>query len=136
MNPPPNTVEIFALERPEPALWKNIQYLAVTQGPVQRLLGIADLKVETAGGGSGKGGHQQQAGPSLHTAYFRGIDNADEVKELVARRMRGIRDSGLGDHDDASEPAQESWAATAVVEALGKVLVEAKALRRTAGIAG
>lgn len=113
----------------------NIQNLSVTQGPIQRMLGIADLKVETAGGGSVVARHpqQQQMALNLHTAYFRGIDNADEVKHLIGERMRGHRDAGLGDHDDhhvASVPVHA--AVPAVTEALEAVLAEAKALRRAA----
>jgi membrane protein YdbS with pleckstrin-like domain len=104
----------------------NIQNLSVSQGPIQRALGIADLKVETAGGGSGGGQHQQHPSLNLHTAYFRGIDNAEEVKQLIATRMRGQRDAGLGDRDDVPSPAATPPGATAALEA---VLAEARALR-------
>lgn len=114
----------------------NIQNLSVTQGPIQRLLGIADLKVETAGGGSSVG-KNPQAGvqQNLHTAYFRGIDNAEEVKQLIAARMRSHRDSGLGDTDDHAHPVLlPTRAETApVICALQAVLEEAKALRRSVG---
>lgn len=111
----------------------NIQNLSVSQGPIQRLLGIADLKVETAGGGS-TAGQRQHPGLNLHTAYFRGIQNAEEVKQLVADRMRGLRDTGLGDHDDALHPVKSDVTATpqgSVSEALRAVLEEAAALRRS-----
>jgi membrane protein YdbS with pleckstrin-like domain len=108
----------------------NIQNLSVTQGPVQRLLGIADLKVETAGGGSVAGQHQHP-GLNLHTAYFRGIDNAEEVKQLVADRMRGLRDSGLGDHDDPKPPMVSPSRQGDGADALRAVLAEAILLRKT-----
>jgi membrane protein YdbS with pleckstrin-like domain len=104
----------------------NIQNLSVSQGPIQRALGIADLKVETAGGGSGGAQHQQHPSFNLHTAYFRGIDNAEEVKQLIATRMRGQRDSGLGDQDDAKNEAAGPAGAADGLEA---VLAEARALR-------
>lgn len=107
----------------------NIQNLSVTQGPVQRLLGIADLKVETAGGGSVAGQHQHP-GLNLHTAYFRGIDNAEEVKQLVADRMRGLRDSGLGDHDDPKPALVSQIPQGNSMDALRAVLAEATALRQ------
>lgn len=114
----------------------NIQNLSVTQGPIQRILGIADLKVETAGGGSMASAHQQQTvGLNLHTAYFRGIDNAEELKNLIGARMRGHKDAGLGDHDDrhhhqpAALPAAENASFQAALEA---ILLEAKALRSAA----
>jgi hypothetical protein len=115
----------------------NIQNLSVTQGPIQRILGIADLKVETAGGGSVSGNqHQQAAALNLHTAYFRGIDNAEELKQLVAARMRGYRDSGLGDHDDHGvhlpPPGDVPAATDSLGEALAAVLAEARMLRQAA----
>lgn len=111
----------------------NIQNLSVSQGPIQRLLGIADLKVETAGGGRVVG-QQQHPGLNLHTAYFRGIQNAEEVKQLVADRMRGRRDAGLGDRDDRHHPLPPENPAIlqhSVSHALRAVLEEASALRRT-----
>lgn len=107
----------------------NIQNLSVTQGPVQRLLGIADLKVETAGGGTVVGQHQHP-GLNLHTAYFRGIDNAEEVKQLVADRMRGLRDTGLGDHDDSRPSLPAGNPQNPAAAALRAVLAEATALRQ------
>jgi uncharacterized membrane protein YdbT with pleckstrin-like domain len=109
----------------------NIQNLSVTQGPIQRLLGIADLKVETAGGGN-VAGQQQHPGLNLHTAYFRGIDNAEEVKQLIAARMRAHRDAGLGDHEDRQLQKADVATAIPVIDALDAVLAEATALRRAA----
>ena len=108
----------------------NIQNLSVTQ-PIQRLLGIADLKVETAGGGS-VAGQQQHPGLNLHTAYFRGIDNAEEVKQLIVERMRAHRDAGLGDHEDRHLQKDHARMDLPLGDVLGEVLVEATALRRAA----
>lgn len=110
----------------------NIQNLSVTQGPIQRMLGIADLKVETAGGGNVAGSKQAQPGLSLHTAYFRGIDNAEEVKQLISARMRGHRDAGLGDHGDHAPIPLRAIAGPSTLAALQAVLAEAKALRQAA----
>jgi uncharacterized membrane protein YdbT with pleckstrin-like domain len=104
----------------------NIQNLSVMQGPIQRALGIADLQVETAGGGSSRG-NEKQLGPNLHTAWFRGIDNAEEVKQLIQQRLRALKDSGLGDHDE-SRAAHAASAAPAFLEALRAVHAEASAL--------
>src|SRR3954471_18867664 len=76
----------------------NIQNISIEQGPVQRMLGIADLKLETAGGGPANPKHP---GQNLHTAFFRGIDNAPAVRELIQQRLRQFKDAGLGDHEDA-----------------------------------
>lgn len=83
----------------------NIQNIAISQGPVQRALGIADLRVETAGGGgAGNPHHQHQPTENLHIAWFRGINNASEVRELIQQRLRLLKDSGLGDHEELSRP--------------------------------
>jgi membrane protein YdbS with pleckstrin-like domain len=103
----------------------NIQNVAVLQGPIQRALGLADLQVETAGGGSARA-NQKQVGPNLHVAWFRGIDNAEEVKTLIQDRLRKLKDTGLGDRDDHAPPAS---AAQPFLEALRAVHAEAHALR-------
>lgn len=111
----------------------NIQNLAVTQGPIQRALGIADLKVETAGGGRGHG-NKKELGPDLHTAWFRGIDNATEVKELIQERLRALKDSGLGHHEEAhlANPARVSSGNDSVLAALRSLVEEARELRLAA----
>ena len=82
----------------------NIQQITVLQGPLQRLLGIYDLEVTTAGGGSGGGHHSQMAqGDSMHRGFFHGIDNAPEVRAMMLERLRHLRDTGLGDPDEAHQ---------------------------------
>ena len=108
----------------------NIQNVAVMQGPIQRALGLADLQVETAGGGSAHA-NQKQIGPNLHVAWFRGIDNAEEVKALIQDRLRKLKDTGLGDHDDH---APQAAPAPAFLEALRAVHAEALALRAAAEV--
>lgn len=86
----------------------NIQQLSIRQGPLQRLLGIADLEVRTAGGGgggSGAHGKSGESGSSMHMGYLRGIDNAARIRDLVRERIRGLSDTGLGDPDDHSDTA-------------------------------
>lgn len=109
----------------------NIQNLSISEGPIQRALGIADLRVETAGGGGGQG-NQKQLGLNLHTAWFRGIDNAPEVKELIQQRLRALKDTGLGHREEehlAVGAAASSGAPPAVLEALRALRDEACALR-------
>lgn len=80
--------------------YANIQHVAIRQGPIQRLLGIADLEVRTAGGG---GGGESEEGPKkddLHVAYFRGVANATEIRDTIRARLRRHADAGLGDPDD------------------------------------
>jgi len=72
----------------------NIQNISIVQGPIQKALNVADLVVQSAGGGSG------EQGKNLHVGYFRGIAEAEKVRELILERLRRHRDTGLGDHDD------------------------------------
>jgi membrane protein YdbS with pleckstrin-like domain len=114
----------------------NIQELTIRQGPLQRMLGIADLKVRSAGGGAA-----QQEGKTLretHVGYFHGVDNAPALRDLILAQLRRYRDSGLGDPDEpaavaptgAVDPAADpSAAATAARE----LLAEVRTLRRTLG---
>jgi membrane protein YdbS with pleckstrin-like domain len=79
----------------------NIQNITVTQGPLERFFGISDVKVATAGGGDAgaqaKSGH---SGSNLHLGVFRGVDNPDEIQDLMLARLRRLRDTGLGDPTD------------------------------------
>lgn len=106
----------------------NIQNITVTQGPIERLFGISDVRVTTAGGGEAsaqqKSGHG--GGPNLHLGVFRGVDNPDEIRDLMLARLKRLRDTGLGDPtDDHGHEAE--W--TPLVAALRD---EAAALRRVA----
>jgi len=81
----------------------NVQNIAITQGPLERLFGIWDVRVQTAGGGDGHGGsHGKGAGlgTNLHTAVFRGVDDAEHIRDLMLARLRRVRGAGLGDLDD------------------------------------
>ncbi|HEX9936989.1 MAG TPA: PH domain-containing protein [Longimicrobium sp.] len=79
----------------------NIQNISIRQNPLQRLLKLADVRVTTAGGGAGSAqGHGESVGESMHEAYFRGVDNAEEIRDVIAERVRLHRDAGLGDPDE------------------------------------
>jgi uncharacterized membrane protein YdbT with pleckstrin-like domain len=99
----------------------NVQNIAIRQGPLQRALGIADVEVKTAGGGSSesqgkKGGHEP-----MHVAYFRGVDNAEEIRDLVREGVRVQKNAGLGEPDEV-EPATGD-------DVIAELLREARALR-------
>jgi membrane protein YdbS with pleckstrin-like domain len=82
----------------------NVQDIRIQQGPLQRVLGLADLELRTAGGSDASPGHDGRgAGLSqnLHVARFRGVENAEAVRDLVNDRMKKARGAGLGDPDDA-----------------------------------
>ena len=48
----------------------NLQQVEVSQGPLQRLLGLADVKVQSAGGSDNPHGKPQD---DLHTGHFHGV---------------------------------------------------------------
>ena len=100
----------------------NVQNIAIRQGPLQRALGIADVEVKTAGGGSSGETDQKKGGEPMHVAYFRGVDNAEEIRDLVREGVRIQRNAGLGDPDE-QEPEDD------VHEATDELLREARALR-------
>jgi membrane protein YdbS with pleckstrin-like domain len=99
--------------------YSNVQEIRVASGPLQLLLGIADVEVQAAGGG-GDGQH----GDRGHTGRFSGVAHAPEIRDLIVDRLRQYRDSGLGEtpHVPPLPPASELAAATSVLE-------EARALR-------
>jgi uncharacterized membrane protein YdbT with pleckstrin-like domain len=105
----------------------NIQNISISQGPLQRVLKIADLRVDTAGGGGGSSQRKERS-ENLHTAWFRGIDNANEVRELIQQRLRRLKDSGLGDHEERVAAPNFEFSA-AVLAAIREVRTEAAALR-------
>jgi len=98
----------------------NIQELRVSSGPLQKLLGLADLEVRSAGGGS-NGPHGTRGGG--HIGRFEGVDNAEAIRDLISDRLRRYKDSGLGEHHE-SEPEHP----TLLTEA-EHLLTEARALR-------
>ena len=80
--------------------YANIQDIRVTAGPLQGYFKIADLEVRSAGGGAGP------AGASAHAAYFEGVENAEEIRELILERLRRYRDFEHGESLDAEGAAR------------------------------
>ncbi len=101
----------------------NIQDIRITSGPLQKFLGLADLEVASAGGGSTGPKGEQIA--SSHIACFAGVDNAEQIRDLIQDRLRHYRDAGLGDPNTA--PATPT-----VDQAAANLLAEARALRAAA----
>jgi uncharacterized membrane protein YdbT with pleckstrin-like domain len=111
----------------------NIQNISISQGPIQRLLGIADLRVDTAGGSSVS--HKEHKGKpeSLHTAFFRGVENANAIRELIQARLRALKDSGLGDVEETTRPTTTNIPSVEkLLPVLRQVAMEAAALRKAA----
>lgn len=112
--------------------FSNVQNVSVRQGPVQRLFGISDVEVRTAGGGESSAGKDEQGmADNLHLGYFRGVDNAAEIRDAILAHLKRLRTGGLGDPD---EPAVGEPRAVAddgeLLEAGQQVLAEARALRK------
>jgi membrane protein YdbS with pleckstrin-like domain len=99
--------------------YSNVQEIRVASGPLQLLLGIADVEVQAAGGG-GDGQH----GARGHVGRFTGVAHAPEIRDLIVDSLRLFSDSGLGEQPAAAipQPASDLAAAT-------RVLDEARALR-------
>ena len=90
----------------------NIQNMAVKRGPLQRLFGIADLEIRTASGGDSDDDED-----SLSLGLLQGLDNAEEVRDVLLAALRRSRGAGLGDPDDEAgetvaegEPVMEAAA--------------------------
>ncbi len=84
--------------------YANVQNLKIHQGPVERLLGISNLVVETAGGAGGKteGSRGPGAFPHFHghQGVFRGIKNPAQVRDQILALLKQYRDAGLGDPEE------------------------------------
>jgi len=77
--------------------YENVQNVTVTSGPVQRLFGVSTIIIDTAGAG---GGGQDAHGGGARTANqgrIEGVENAEEIRDLIMTRVRASRSAGLGD---------------------------------------
>jgi membrane protein YdbS with pleckstrin-like domain len=109
----------------------NLQQVEVQQGPLQRLLGIADLRVQSAGGSDQRS--QPHHRDSLHTGVFHSVENASEIRDLILDRLRKFRETGLGDSDAQpphhAAPVVAALPAGDALAAARELLVEARELR-------
>jgi uncharacterized membrane protein YdbT with pleckstrin-like domain len=79
--------------------YANIQHMEIKQGPIQQMLGISDLVVRTAGGSAPL--QAEQAGQMLgHRGVLRGIENAEEIRDLINGYLKQYRHAGLGDPEE------------------------------------
>jgi membrane protein YdbS with pleckstrin-like domain len=85
--------------REQTMTFSNIQNLSIQQGPVQRLFGIEDLKVRTAGGGESEAEQhgKHAAHENMHEGFFRGVRDAASIRDAILVRLKGQRDTGLGE---------------------------------------
>jgi membrane protein YdbS with pleckstrin-like domain len=99
----------------------NIQGIRVNANPIEGLLGLANVEVQSAGGG---GSNAHRTASTGHVAKFEGVDNAPVIRDLIVERLRVYRDSGLGEKTvEAREPL--------ALSAARAVLQETRALRNS-----
>jgi membrane protein YdbS with pleckstrin-like domain len=77
--------------------FENVQNVEVRQGPLQRYFGIADVVVQTAGGGARHSKGESGASLSAHIGILQGLDDAQAVRTMILDRVRRSRSTGLGD---------------------------------------
>jgi hypothetical protein len=108
----------------------NVQQVTVSQGPLQRLLGIADVQVRSAGGGGSSEHGKGSPDESMHIGIFHGVENAIEIRDLILERLRRFRATGLGDPDDHREViADGATIDGTTLIAARELLAETQALR-------
>jgi membrane protein YdbS with pleckstrin-like domain len=88
--------------------FENVQNVTVNQGPLQRIFGIADVVVETAGGTVIAGAHGAVT-KSMHRGVLTGIDNAEAIQSLIRERLGQSRTAGLGDELHAQPHRAPTW---------------------------
>jgi membrane protein YdbS with pleckstrin-like domain len=87
--------------------FENIQNVKVTQGPLQRFFGIANIVVETAGGG----GAQQEpgSGMGMHVGLIEGVAEAASIRDSIMNRVQRTKTTGLGDDSHAAAQSPSTW---------------------------
>ncbi len=88
--------------------FENIQNVKVEQGPVQRFYGIANVIVQTAGGG-GQSHQKGGAASQSHAGLIEGVADAERIRDMIMARVRKSRSAGLGDEDIRPERLQSAW---------------------------
>jgi membrane protein YdbS with pleckstrin-like domain len=110
--------------------YANVQNVRVTQGPLQRMFKISDVRVDTAGGASGPKQHDAMGG---HNIVIAGIEDANAVRDQILEhlRLRGVG-AGLGDLDDERAASGGARFSPAHLEVLREIAAGAHALRAAA----
>lgn len=124
--------------REQTMTFHNIQNLSIRQGPLQRLFGIEDLKVRTAGGGNSLGGDsgEHSALEDMHEGFFRGVESAAAIRDAILVHLHGAAGDGLGGPEPGrvSRPAaRRTGDLRGLLDAARSLRDEAGALRRAAG---
>ena len=106
----------------------NVQNVAVTQGPLERVFGISDVVVSTAGGSAPV---EQQKGQSAigHTGHLRGVKDPQRLRDQILLLLKQQTGAGLGDDVPAevARTAPGAWSPSALA-ALREAAAEARLL--------
>ncbi len=111
--------------------YANVQNLHVVQGPLMKLFGLWNLRVETAGGGAS----EKSVSDDSHTAVLAGIENAHAVRDLVLGHLKALgagAGAGLGDLDDIEHARPSLSHGDELARALRELRDSAVALRHAA----
>jgi membrane protein YdbS with pleckstrin-like domain len=105
--------------------YRNIQNVSIQRGPIDLLLGLSKVVVDTAGGGGAVAG-AQGAGAAMaaiaHRGLMEGIDRfmAEDIRADLIERMKQFQGAGLGEFSESrAKKAKQAVAATPGAPALG-----------------
>lgn len=87
--------------------FENIQNVKVSQGPLQRFFGIANVVVETAGGGGAQS--EPGGGLGLHAGLIEGVAEAAEIRDSIMSHVNVTSTAGLGDEASESISSHRHW---------------------------
>lgn len=92
--------------------FENVQDVKINQGPIQRVYGISDIVIQTAGGGGAAAG-QHSTQTASHIGRIEGVADAARIRDLIMNRVRQSRSAGLGDehpaHPNDRAPHRSAW---------------------------
>ena len=103
--------------------FENVQNVSISSGPLERFFGIANVIVDTAGGGTHGKDSEGKHRANPHQGVIEGIDNPAEIRDLILNRVRHSGSAGLGDE----APLSADWSADhiSVLREIRDVLVRA-----------
>ncbi len=105
----------------------NVQNVTIEQGPLERLFGISNVVVDTAGGGERVRRKPGETG--LHRGELRGVKDAQKMRELIRSALRkSPHHAGLGD----AEELHPTSLGRAQVDLLAAIHAEVRTLRERA----
>jgi membrane protein YdbS with pleckstrin-like domain len=86
--------------------FENVQNIHIRRGPLQYLFGISTIVIETAGASESGESSRFSGG---NKAILEGLENPDEIRELIMERVRRSRGTGIGELPGEEVPAGSMW---------------------------